>query len=143
MPKAFFKMSRCRVMNSSSRRNRAISSALAGSLARKAPRPVGSPIGNSLLQRFKLQTDTPSSWLNCWPLRSPDFNILTASRLNSSSNRRPCLFVPLFSFFSTFYYSSQLRALTPVRNIGPTPANSLFQPHVCDLGNYFALFLAR
>jgi hypothetical protein len=80
-------MSRFRVMNSSSRRNRAISSALAGSPAQKGPGPLGPPIGNSLLQRFKLQTDTPSSLLNCWALRSPDFNILTASRLNSSSNR--------------------------------------------------------
>src|ERR1700687_4004167 len=101
MPKAFFKMSRCRVMNSSSRRSRAISSALVGSLNLKAPGPVCSPIQTSLLQRFKLQTETPSSWLNCWALRSPDFNIATASRLNSSSNRRPFLFVPLFSFFST------------------------------------------
>jgi hypothetical protein len=65
MPKAFFKMSRCRVMNSSSRRSRAISSALVGSLNLKAPGPVCSPIETSLLQRFQLQTETPSSWLNC------------------------------------------------------------------------------
>ena len=55
-------------MSPSSRRSRAISSALAGSLNLKAPGPVCSPIENSLLQRLKLQTETPSSWLNCWAL---------------------------------------------------------------------------
>src|SRR6478672_11725227 len=115
MPKAFFKMSRCRVTNSSSRRKRAISSALAGSLNVKAPGPVCPRIENSLLQRFKLQTETPSSWLNCWTLRSPDFNIATASRFNSSSNRRPFLFVPIFVLFHVLalnYEHSRLSAIS-------------------------------
>jgi hypothetical protein len=30
----------------------------------------GKTRARSLLQRFKLQTETPSSWLNCWALRS-------------------------------------------------------------------------
>jgi hypothetical protein len=40
-------------------------------------------------------TDTPRSAANCSGVRTPDSNIFTASRLNSSSKRRPNL---LFNF---------------------------------------------
>src|SRR5215475_9682678 len=93
MPNAFFSMSLCRFTVSSSRRSFAFSSSSSEPCLTALLSPLLPWI---LLHRFRLHTDTPSSWLSCLAVRCPLSSILTASRWNSSSNRFPYLLVVSF-----------------------------------------------